>query len=118
VANTSKTFFGFAIADSMFPGSCQVTRKPLSVEEVKELVEAGVESACNPSHRPTIDVMKKKFGLEVGVPEKAPIIALKPGDSIIVMSVRGLPRLENRHEYSEEEIALATFTFGLWTVIA
>jgi hypothetical protein len=28
--------------------------------------------------------------------------------------VRGLPRLEDRHEYTEEEVAGATFTFTVW----
>jgi hypothetical protein len=51
------------------------------------------------------------------VPERAPLVALKLGDEVIVMSVRGLTRLEeNRHEYTEEEIAKATSTFGLWTI--
>jgi hypothetical protein len=33
------------------------------------------------------------------------------------MGVRGLPRLEGRHEYTEEEIAAATFSFSEYTVV-
>lgn len=112
-------YFGFAIADGMFPQECQVFRRPISVDEVKKLVEDGEVTPClNPSHRPTVAAMKNKFGLNVPVPEKPPVIKLRPGDSVIVMSVRGLPRLENRHEYTEEEISNASFEFGIWTVLS
>ena len=50
-----KTYFGFALADSMFNGDCTINRRSLSIEEVKERVAQGVESCCNPSHKATID---------------------------------------------------------------
>jgi hypothetical protein len=109
------TFFGFAIADSMFPVTCTISRKPLTIEEVKEKL-AGAQMCLNPSHKPTIDAAVERFGLPITIPEKAPLVNLTSGDSVIVLSVRGLPRLEGRHEYTEEEIAKATFTFGEWTV--
>lgn len=112
-----KIFFGFAVADSMFPTNCSVTRQAISVDEVKEKIEAGIIPCLNPLHQATIDAAKKRYDIEVEIPEKALQVVLESGDSVIVMSVRGLPRLqENRHEYTEEEIASATFTFGVWTV--
>lgn len=114
---TMKTFFGFAIADSMFQGNCQVERKVLTASQAKELCAQQVESCLNPSHKATIDAMKGRFGIEVAIPEKAPQVSLEVGDRLIVMGVRGLPRLDaTRHEYTEEEIAKATFAFSLWTV--
>ena len=41
---------------------------------------------------------------------------LKSGDAVVVMGVRGLPRLTDRHEYTSEEVASASFTFSLYTV--
>jgi hypothetical protein len=112
-----KTYFGFAIADGMFPPTCSSTREPLTVENAKEIIAAGIESCCNPSHAATIAAMKERFGIEVLVPEKPPQVALESGDAVLVMSVRGLPRLDDkRHEYTVEEIAKATFAFGLWKV--
>lgn len=112
-----KKYFGFAIADSMFPGNCQVNRQSLSVEEARAMIAWGVTSCCNPSHKATIEAAEKRYGITVEIPEKAPQVALESGDSVIVMSVRGLPRLDDkRHEYTEEEIASATFNFGIWTV--
>jgi hypothetical protein len=49
-----KTFFGFALADSMFVGDCTITRRSVSVEEAKVLIAQGVEPCCNPSHSATM----------------------------------------------------------------
>ena len=114
----NKKYFGFAIADGMFPANCQVNRTSVDVAEVKDMLAKGDVIPClNPFHKATIDAAKERFGLEVEIPESAPKVSLDSGDSVIVMSVRGLPRLqENRHEYTNEEIESATFTFGVWTV--
>ncbi len=109
------TYFGFAVADSMFPATCSVRRERLTVEQVRELL-AGAVMALNPSHKPTIDAAITRFALPITIPASAPNVSLKPGDSLIVMSVRGLPRLEGRHEYTVEEIEKATFVFGEWRV--
>jgi hypothetical protein len=111
-----KTYFGFALADSMFNGDCIISRRSISVEEVKERVGQGVESCCNPSHKATIDAMSSRFGIEVAIPEAPPRVSLGSGDSVIVMGVRGLPRLTDRHEYTEEEIAKASFLFAEYRV--
>lgn len=113
---TVTTYFAFAIADSMFPPNCSARRRPLSVEEVRALLPAA-RVCVNPAHKPTIDAAVHRFGLVIAVPERADPIALIAGDRVIVMSQRGLPRLEGRREYTTEEIAGATFAFGLWEVL-
>lgn len=113
------TFFGFALADGMFAGvgECTIARRPMEVSEVRAMAEAGELTPClNPSHKATIDAMRQRFGINVPIPEKAPFAALSHGDSLVVMGVRGLPRLTDRHEYTEEEIAAATFQFSEYTV--
>lgn len=111
-----KVYFGFALADSMFVGDCTITRHTVSVEEIKALVAQGVESCCNPSHSATIDAMCSRFGIDVLIPEIPPRVVLGSGDRVIVMGVRGLSRLTDRHEYTEDEIASATFIFATYTV--
>jgi hypothetical protein len=110
-------YFGFAVADGMFVGNVTVTRKVVTVETVRELVSAGVIPALNPSHVSTIDAMQKRFGLMVEIPAKAPFVKLTTGDKLVVMSVRGLPRREGVAEYSDAEIAQATFEFSVWEVM-
>ena len=112
----STTFFGFALADSMFQGDCEITRKSLNIDEVKALIEQGVTPCLNPSHVATINAMEKKFSIHVDIPATPPRVVVNSGDSVIVMGVRGLPRLTDRHEYTDEEIAEATFSFSIYTV--
>lgn len=116
----STTFFGFALADSMFAGNAAATRIEVTANEAMDLIAEAMEngslSSClNPSHAATINAMRSRYDIDVPIPEKAPFAALKPGDKLIVMGVRGLPRLDDkRHEYTVEEIASATFTFSVW----
>ena len=100
----------------MFAEDCTITRRILSVEDVRAKVAAGVESACNPSHGATINAMRARYALEVAIPATPPRVSLGTGDSVIVMGVRGLPRLTDRHEYTDEEVAKATFVFSEYTV--
>lgn len=118
-----KNYFGFAISDSMFSGDVTVTRKCLSEAETRELLRCwkndGTLVPClNPSHKATIDAMRERFNIEVAIPETAPRCELVNGDSLLLLQVKGLPRLDaTRHEYTKEEIASAIFTFSVWKVL-
>ena len=115
---TNTTFFGFALADSMFASDCTISRKSMTLDEVQAQIGDCVP-CLNPSHTATIDAMNVRFGLKVAIPEIAPKVALSVGDSLIVMGVRGLPRLDaSRHEYTQQEIDGATFVFTKYTVVA
>lgn len=111
----ARIFFGFALADSMFEGDCVVTRKVVDAAFVRKKA-AGLIPCLNPSHQATIDAMRRRFSIEIAVPDAPPKVALSPGDAVIVMGVRGLPRLTDRHEYTAEEIAGASFSFSVYTV--
>lgn len=109
------TYFGFAVADSMFANAHEITREMISAEQAAELAPSCV-SCCNASHVATLDAARSRYGIEISA-QGAPQVSLRPGDSIVVMGVRGLPRLDaTRHEYTEAEIASATFAFSRWTV--
>jgi hypothetical protein len=60
--------------------------------------------------------MNRRLAVTVPIPEKAPVVKLKKGDKLLVMGIGGLPRLEGRHEYTIEEVASATFRFGLYNI--
>lgn len=119
MATSSVTFFGFALADSMFGEySGLIARKTLTPDEVREMAEAGALTPCiNPSHSATIDAMRRRYGIDVAIPATPPRVELTVGSRIVIMGVRGLPRLTDRHEYTEEEIASATFSFSEYTVL-
>jgi hypothetical protein len=110
----TKVYFGFAIADSMLPDECDIMKSSLNVEEAKAAI-AGAVPCINKSHKATIDAMKERFGIEVEIPNDPPSVSLDFEDVLIVMSVRGLPRLTGGH-YSEKEISEATFKFSYYKV--
>ncbi len=110
------TYFGFAMSDSMFDGNLVVEREALSVDDVRAAIDAGVTPCVNPSHQATLAAMEERFGIVVEVPPAPPRVSLGHGDQLIVMTVRGLPRLTDRHEYTRDEIAGASFAFARWSV--
>ncbi len=109
-------YFGFAVSDSMFDDNLIVERKTLSVDEVRAILDTEVIPCVNPSHVATLAAMEERFGLRVEIPATPPRVSLSHGDSLVVMTVQGLPRLTDRHEYTEAEIANATFSFARWSV--
>lgn len=112
-----RTFFGFGLADNMFPaGEINIRRRDLTPDQARTLVNEGIIPCLNPSHALTIGVMQERFGIAIEIPARAPIVNLNRGDRLIVMGVSGLPRLEGRHEYTEDEVANAKFRFGLYTI--
>lgn len=111
-------YFGFAIADSMINANTTLIKKEIALDGVREFLKGDVNFCLNPSHVPTIDAAKGKYGLNIEVPETAPKVNLRDGDELVVMSVRGLPRLEGRHEYTSDEIEVATFTFSHYDVVS
>jgi hypothetical protein len=110
------TYFGFAIADGMLPETCTMHRTPLTVDQASQLIDQGVVPCFNPGHEATISAMRTRFGISLLAPASASSILLSTGDRLIVMSVRGLPRLVGRHEYTRDEISSATFSFGLYII--
>lgn len=113
-----KIFFGFALANGMFVGNCEIRRRVLDVEEAKRIIDQGVESCLNRFHTATVDAMHQRFDIKVDIPETPLNVLLKTGDSILVMGIQGLPRLTgDRRHYTDEEVALATFEFVLYTIV-
>lgn len=118
--NDSKTFFGFGLAPSMFEGQGNLAFRQVQADEAKSVIAKAMEEGTlvpclNPSHGASIHAMRSRFGIDVPIPEKAPIAKINSGDSLVVMGISGLPRLEGRHEYTEEEVASARFNFSVWT---
>lgn len=117
MTTATKTYFGFAFSAAMLPtGTVSIVKIDLPLDEVKAALQKGVLYCLNPSHQATIDAARAKYGLDITVPEKPAQIKLGNKDSIIVMQVRGLPRLTDRHEYTSEEISNASFQFVQLTV--
>ena len=113
----TKTYFGFAVADGMFPLEATIKKLPLKAEQVRKMVEIGVEPCLNPSHEATIVAMRDKYGIDVPIPKTPPRVSLNKGDRVVVMGVRGLPRLTDNRHYTSEEIENVTFAFSIYEVL-
>ena len=119
-----KTYFGFAVADGMFANTVtQIKRTRLEPAVAIAMLavaeaEGELEPVLNPSHVATIKAMQSRYGIKVAIPEKAPKVLLGMDKQLVCMSVRGLQRLgEGEREYTDEQVAAATFEFALWNVI-
>ena len=77
------TYFGFAVADSMFTGDVTIVRRVFSVDEARQVLAGGVVSCCNPSHTATIAAMRARYGLTVAVPDTPPRVCLAVGDRML-----------------------------------
>ena len=65
----ANVYFGFAIADSMFEDDAIIAKMKIDVDEVKQIISEGVIPCLNPSHVATIDAMRRRFGIDVTIPE-------------------------------------------------
>lgn len=111
------TYVSLSISDSMFSLDHHIfSRRKVSPGEFQRVLEtaADLRSAVNPSHGNTVAAVRRKLGITLPVPERAEKIQLQPGDTLLVVTVHGLPR-ETR-EFSDEEIDRAEFSLALWTV--
>jgi len=110
------TYVGFAMSDSMFTEYCTIERSVLHEMDLKSLLKEEYVSCCNPSHVATISAIKARYGIDLHIPEKPNSVKLAHGDYLVVIAVVGLPRLTDRHEYTESEIQRATFRFGMYAI--
>lgn len=111
------TYITLAISDMMFPDDCSLTKKSVSAGFVRGFVRASedIVSILNPSHTSTIGVIKRKFDIDLPIPEKAPKVSLQSGDQLIVLQAQ-LPRLAEGEVHSQETVENAAIKFSLWKV--
>lgn len=115
-------YIGFAIADSMLPPHCVVRKMPIAPSAVRLMLADSPPDQPwvvigNSSHAATFDALRRRFGIDLTVPDGAPMVCLRKDDELIVCSVRGLPRLTDRHQYTPEEIELAEIRCSYYRVL-
>jgi hypothetical protein len=116
------TFISLAISDTMFPDEASMSKVSIDAERVKKIIDnKSVVSALNPSHLSTIDVIKRRFDIDLPLPvlapgEIAPKVALQSGDQLLVLQAQ-LPRLaEGEKRHSMDTVEKAAIKFSLWKV--
>lgn len=105
-----KVYLNNALASSMLPDGVGLYPPcTISAKEVMGELKDGFIHGGNPAHANTWHAAARLIGIpEVGEPKGGRLV-LGDEDALIVVEVMGLPR-ETR-EFSDEEIARATFKF-------
>lgn len=112
-------YIAFAISATMFPEECEIIRTKITPNDIIAIADNPYTIvAANPSHKATIEAIKKRFGIELNIPAVPPKVRATDGESVYIIQVEGLPRLTDRHEYTQEEIENAQFGFYKFYVIA
>jgi hypothetical protein len=103
------SYFNTTLGVSMLPdGSINV--ETITDHEATAYLHGTFENVANPSHANTLDAVSRHLGVNVRG-AKGGRIKLESGDACLVAEISGVPR-ETR-EFTDEEIAAATFTFRL-----
>jgi len=125
------TYISLAVSATMFPSEGQIKMWSLTPSDVRMIlnapedvtvisesganVQGQIVSALNPSHASTIDVIHRKFDINLPIPEKAPKVSLNVGDSVLIIQAQ-LPRLNEGEVHSQATVENAPISFRLWTV--
>lgn len=117
------TYISLASSATMFPVGSPILTSELTPELVKARMEkVQVVSALNESHKSTIDVVKRRYGLELPLPvlepgQRAPQVKLQPGDELFIVQA-SLSRLKEGEKHSDETVQKAPISFLRWRVPA
>ena len=112
-------YISLAASATMFPENGSIRMESITAQTVQDIIdthpESEIVSALNPSHASTIDVIRRRYGLELPIPERAPKVSLQSGDSLVVIQAN-LPRLAEGAVHSDETVQNAPISFRFWTV--
>ena len=113
------TYISLALSDTMFSSDAVAPRRtPLTPELVKaRMASVQVASLVNKSHATTIDAIRRRFGIDVPLPqgEALPTALLAPGDELFVIQAK-LPRIAEGSVHSQATVDSASISFARWRV--
>lgn len=105
-------YFNTALGLSMLPDG-EFSVQTITPEAAAAWLLEGHQNVANPNHSNSLQAITQKIDVDMR-DAKGGRITLEPGDQCLVAQIGGIPR-ETR-EFTDEEIAAATFTFRLVTV--
>ena len=108
-----KDFFNTTLGLSMLTDGDVSVRTVSDQEAVEFLGQPDISNVANPQHGNSLQAITQKLGVDVR-DAKGGRVLLASGDRCLVAEISGIPR-ETR-EFSDEEIAAATFKFRIVTM--
>ena len=110
------TFISLAVSATMFPENGSIRMEPLTSDDIQDILASeNIASALNPSHATTIDAIRRRFDIDLPIPERASKVLLGYGDSVVILQAQ-LPRLAEGEVHSDETVQSAPISFRRWTV--
>ena len=113
----AKKLFNTAFSLSMVvPPFVMVGVELTPAEAAEWLMQNDVENVANPTHSNTLDAVSKKVGIDVRVANGGRVVLGKSDECLVAQVVfpPSVPR--ETKEYTDEQVALGTFSFILVTV--
>jgi len=111
-------YISLAVSATMFPVAGEIYMEECTPAQVSIAIRRrGAVSAANPSHKATLDAIKRKYNIEIPVEEKPPKVKLQDKDELIIVQAH-LPRLAEGEVHSDETVREAKITFHRWIVFA
>lgn len=111
-------YFNTAFSLSMVGAPFTLEGRELTPPQAKVWLEVfdDIQNVANPSHANTLDAVSKKLGIDVR-DAKGGRVKLDKGDQALIAQVSFPPTVPREtKEYTDEQIALGTFSFVLVTV--
>ncbi len=110
------TFISLASSATMFPINGTIDMSEAFPADVQHALHTdSFVSALNPSHKSTLDVIVRKFGIALPIPERAPKVVLTPGDTLLIIQAE-LPRLNEGEVHNQQTVEAAKITFRRWSL--
>ena len=109
-------FLGFGFSEVLYDGDWPRFKflETLSVKDVRQLVEDGVEPCFDRRYRYAAAALRKRFRIRIATPGRIQATP-QPGDYIVTVWIEPLRRFTQVDpcEFDEADIADADFTFTL-----
>ena len=90
--------------------------KEIKPEEVVELLSSYYHSCFRNEHKPVLDIVKRRFNINIGIPEEPILYPLRKGDKVIIVVVANTRRLGYEEKYTLEELRKARIFFRQYIV--
>lgn len=93
--------------------------REVSPREVAELLRSatgGYRSCCNRNHGPVLELVRRRFGIDIQIPDFSTLYPLRRGDKVIIIVVANIRALEQEVKYTAQELRKARIFFRLYTI--
>lgn len=92
------------------------TFKQLYPHEVVELLKSHYYSCCRPEQKATLDIVNRRFGIDVKIPLTRFHHEIHVGDKVIVIVEANIRKLVEEEMYTHEELIKSRSFFRLYTI--